>query len=349
MISWRPVIPEMGTPPSEGLRRDHDVGVYSPMLHGEPFAGAAHAGLDLVGYEQDAVLLADLLDDPQVLGRRHYEAAFALNRLGDDRRYLLGIDLLGEGLLEELGALAAAVRIGESKRAPIAVGVGDAVDLRRVGPEAHLVRAHLGGEAEGHVGAAVEGVVKGDERLPARGIAGDLDGVLDSLGPGVHKERALGKVARRKGIEALGQPEVGLVAEEPEAHVRIEVGLLLDGLDHFGVAMTDIHHADAGREVDVLTALDVGDNRVSSARHVEGRCGRHATRDHLCSQGGKFGVRRHDSSNRVCRGPERPVAISPCAEPERTTRVSCMPAPRGAKPMPVGGPSACAARSAALN
>ncbi len=266
MISWRPVIPEMGKPAAQGLGGGHDVGLDAPVLHGEPLAGPAHAGLDLVGDEEDAVLFADPLDLAHVLRRRDDEAALALHRLGDDRGHLLGVDLLGEGLLQQTCALAAAARVGQGQRAAVAVGVRDAVDLGRVRPEAHLVGAHLRGEAERHVGAAVEGVLEGDDGLAPRGVAGDLDGVLDRLGAGVHEEGALGEVAGSVAVELLGQLQVGLVAEQAEAHVRVEVGLLLDGLDHLGVAVADVHDADAGGEVDVLPALDVGDDGVSRAR-----------------------------------------------------------------------------------
>ncbi len=144
---------------------------------------------------------------------------------------------LAKAVLEQVGAGAAAAGVGHGQRAPVAVRVGDAVDLGRVRPEAHLVRRHLGGEAQGHVGAAVEGVLKGDDGLAARGVAGDLDRVLDGLGARVHEEGALGEVARGMGVELLGQLHVGLVAEQPEAHVRVELGLLLDRRHHLGMAV----------------------------------------------------------------------------------------------------------------
>ena len=56
------------------------------MLDREQFAGAGEAGLDLVGDQEDAVLVADAAELDQKLGRRDVEAAFALDRLDDDRR-----------------------------------------------------------------------------------------------------------------------------------------------------------------------------------------------------------------------------------------------------------------------
>ena len=53
----------------------------------------------------------------------------------------------------------------------------------------------------------------------------------------------------------------------------------LTACDHLGVAVADVHDADAGGEVDVLSALDVGDHGVSGLGDVDGRGGRDAARD----------------------------------------------------------------------
>src|SRR4029079_8753197 len=52
---------------------------------GEPIAGAAGPGLDLVGNEHDAVFRAPRRELRQEPGRRHDEPAFTLDRLDDDR------------------------------------------------------------------------------------------------------------------------------------------------------------------------------------------------------------------------------------------------------------------------
>ena len=123
---------------------------------------------------------------------------------------------LAKAVSSRSGAGAAAAGVGHGQRAPVAVGVRDAVDLGRVRPEAHLVRRHLGGEAQGHVGPAVEGVLKGDDGLAACRVPRDLDRVLDGLGARVHEEGAFGKVARSVGVQLLGQLYVGLVADSPK-------------------------------------------------------------------------------------------------------------------------------------
>jgi hypothetical protein len=55
--------------------------------------------LHLVGDEHDPVLLAALLECGQVVLRRHYEPAFTLHRLHDERRHVFGGDDLDESLI----------------------------------------------------------------------------------------------------------------------------------------------------------------------------------------------------------------------------------------------------------
>ena len=68
---------------AECLAQAHDVGCHVPVLHAPQPAGAAHAGLHLVGDEQDAPLVADLADLGEVVGRRDDGAGLALHRLHD--------------------------------------------------------------------------------------------------------------------------------------------------------------------------------------------------------------------------------------------------------------------------
>ena len=56
------------------------------------------AGLDLVGDEQDAVVLTDLLDLAHVLRRRDDEAALSLHRLGDHGGHVFRGYLFVEGV-----------------------------------------------------------------------------------------------------------------------------------------------------------------------------------------------------------------------------------------------------------
>src|SRR5439155_709266 len=68
---------------AEGFRRGDQIGLDTEMFGGKPFAGAGEAGLHFVDDEEDAVLAASILQQPEVVARRNDEAAFAEDRLGD--------------------------------------------------------------------------------------------------------------------------------------------------------------------------------------------------------------------------------------------------------------------------
>ena len=77
-------------PGGDPLRRQQDVRLHAPVLHRPHPPRTTRAGLDLVGDQEDPVLVADLsepLEEP-ILG--HDVPALALDRLDDDRRDLVG-------------------------------------------------------------------------------------------------------------------------------------------------------------------------------------------------------------------------------------------------------------------
>ena len=77
-------------PVGEALGERHEVGGDAVRLDApEVLAGAAPTGLDLVGDEQDAVLVEDFLVRLEQAVGRHREPADALDRLGDQRADVL--------------------------------------------------------------------------------------------------------------------------------------------------------------------------------------------------------------------------------------------------------------------
>ena len=95
------------------------------------------------------MFLADGLEPAVVLRRRYDDATFALHRLRHEAGDLVGLELVVEAASQELGALHSAGGVPEIERAPVAVGVRDAIDQRGQGPEVLLVRDDLRGEAHG--------------------------------------------------------------------------------------------------------------------------------------------------------------------------------------------------------
>ncbi len=72
------------------LRDADQVGLDAGVLDREELAGAAEAGLHLVGDEDDPVAVAEPANPCEELGRRNVEAALALHRLEHDRGNGLG-------------------------------------------------------------------------------------------------------------------------------------------------------------------------------------------------------------------------------------------------------------------
>jgi hypothetical protein len=96
MSSARPVTAESGSP----LGERRQVGLEAVVIHRPHPAGAAEAGLDLVGDEEDAVLPAELEEHLDVGGRSDDEAALSQHQLHHHTGDLLGRDVGGEELLD---------------------------------------------------------------------------------------------------------------------------------------------------------------------------------------------------------------------------------------------------------
>ena len=234
---------------------------------------------------------------------------------------------------------AAAVRRSGPSVAAVAVGIGNPVHLGRERAEPLLVRHHLGGERHGEVGAAVESVLEAENRLSPGEVARHLHRVLDRLGAAVDEEGALLVGAGRHAVEPFGELDVGLVRGHRETHVGEPVELLADRLDHAGVPVTGVDHADAAAEVDEAVAVGVGQDGSLGVDDGDRRHGWDASGDRLraasqegaavgagdlgvqMDDAGHDGPRRGsawDASSRACeRGTHRRTPRSPT----RVTRV----------------------------
>ncbi len=102
------------------------------------------------------------------------------------------------------------------------------------------------------------GVVEHDDRLPPGRLASDLDSVLHRFGARVEQRRPLLEVARRQRVELLADVDVHLVRGDHEARVGEQLDLALHGFDHTRRGVADAGDRDAGREVDPLTTVDIG-------------------------------------------------------------------------------------------
>ena len=105
----------------------------------------------------------------------------------------------------------------------------------------------------------MEAAEEADDVLAAGVVAGELHGALDGLGAGVAVVEAVRAGHGGDGGEALGQRGHVLVVEVGAGHVDEFGGLVLNGLDYFGMTVAGGVDGDAGGEVEELVAVDVGD------------------------------------------------------------------------------------------
>src|SRR5713226_8295361 len=181
--SWR--IHDFGAPGYRGnghsaaqrFRHGYQVRLDSEMFAGEPFPGAAKARLHLIRNKQDAVLAASLLQNLEIISRRHNEAAFAQNRFGNDRCHRLRRDLALERIFKVVGK---ALRVRAAPRT-IRIREGNAINVAGKWLKSSLVRMRLAGERHSQQCASVKSILKANYRRPLGVSARDFDRVLDGL------------------------------------------------------------------------------------------------------------------------------------------------------------------------
>ncbi len=237
------------------------------VLDRVPRACAAHAGLDLVGDEHDAVLGAELAEAAEEAVCRDDDAAVALDRFDEQCSELRRTDVRVDVVDGALGRLFArhALRVAE--------GIADRHAVQLAGERTHprALRPGPVGHCHREVRSPVECVVEGCDGSPAGELAGDLHRVLDRLGPRVHEDRVLLEVAGRDLGELLGDADVVLVGRDREECVGQLRRLLRRCSRHLGVRMADGRDADAAAEVDEPVSVDVDQDRAGPAFHVDVR------------------------------------------------------------------------------
>jgi hypothetical protein len=225
------------------LGQDQDVGPDRPVVAGEPAAGAAESGHDLVGDDQHPVAAADLGDRrPVVVGRDGRPQAGPGDRLGHERGHRArrrGEDLLLEGLGV---AGPAAGRVGVAERAAVLVR-GQGVAGQAEPGQVRSAQRPAAADVKGPSGVAVVAAVAADHApavlAPGQVVgAGHLQGRLDRFAAARHRvdPRAVHGQQRGQlvgvGLQLLGG-EHGPVGVGDPPH------LVGDGRRHPGVAVAD--------------------------------------------------------------------------------------------------------------
>ncbi len=208
----------------------HDVGLDPGPFMGEELAGAAHAGLDLVEDQDQALLVAKLAQGAQEFDVDRAHAPLALDRLDDDG---------GGGFVDDLLQRRHVVR-------------RHLVEAFHLGPKAlQIFRVAAGGDAG--QGTAVKAALEADdaealgiavhEMVAARHLEGELAGLRSRIG----EEHRVGKSVRHQlgGQHLLPRhPEqVGCVPEL--------AGLVGERLDQLGIGMAERVDRDPRPEIQV--------------------------------------------------------------------------------------------------
>ena len=199
--------------------------------------------------------VGQLAEAAQEGGRRGHVATLTLHRLDDEgRRPGRRHDRREEPLEMVERGRAGGLRV----TAEVAVGMreGRDVHVRQERVVAGAVVEAGAGDAEGAVGAPVEGAVEGDDVRPTGRPAGQLDGPVHDLRAGV---------AEVDRVEALGhlldqhlrQARHRLQVPETVADVEQAVDLRVDGRIDPGVGVAEGRHGDAVGEVEVAAAVGV--------------------------------------------------------------------------------------------
>ncbi len=256
------------------------------MLDPEHPAGAGKAGLDLVGDQQHAVFVAQRAQGGHEAGRGLIEPAFALDRLDDDRGNVGRIDIGLEQAVERGKALRFADPVVFDRE-------GHVPDIAGEGAEPGLVGLDLAGQRHAHHGPAVEPALERDHRLAPGMGPGDLDRVLDRLGPGGDEDRLRWLAGRGDRVEPFGQLDIGAVGVHLERGVGEPVHLFLDRGNHPRVVVPGVEHRDPAGEIDVAVAFDVPQLGVERAFDKARVHGRNPARDGLFAAGLKFGIAGH--------------------------------------------------------
>ena len=221
-------------PAAQTLGDGRDVGTHAGLFAGEQRPRAAHAGLDLVEDQEQAMLVAQGAEPLQALGRHRADAAFPLDRLDHD----------GAGR----GADGGVQRLVVAERNDVEPG------QQRVESLDHLLAADGGNS--GH-GPAMERTLEGDDpvafRIAARPVeaTGHLDAGFDRLRTGIAHEHGVGESLRHQPVR---QPlELGDL--EQVGHVPQLACLLRDRPDQMRMRVAEACHRDAGGEIEHAAAV----------------------------------------------------------------------------------------------
>ena len=127
------------------------------------------------------------------------------------------------------------------------------------------------GQRQRHHGAAVKGVLEGDDAGAPGVRARNLHRILHRFRAAIHKESFLGELSGRDLIHALGQTHVIFVGRHLDAGVKKTIGLGLHRGDHRLATMSHIQASDAAGKIQVAVAVHIFEPGIFRLRYID-RC-----------------------------------------------------------------------------
>ena len=227
------------------------------MLKREQFAGASPAAHDFVADQQDAVLLQECLESLEITLRRRQDAVSASDGLNEHRRNVLR-SLVLDHFFQVLQVVGDDFLVGASEAEFIGLRVHDAhhtghAGLRRPAP-------WVASEADGPVGRSVVTAIAHQDLVAPREHAHCLDGVLVRFRTTEGVEERV-QVTGNQFCQAHREFRADLGCHAGVG-IRQRGGLILNGFDHLGMAVADVHAHQLTVEID--PALSFGSVQVDA-------------------------------------------------------------------------------------
>ena len=263
---------ERGVATGDSLPGENDVGLEVPVLAGERFAYAAHAGHDFVGDEENAVAAADFGDAGSVAvdGGRGTErgADDGFEDEGGDGGGVVGT----EKNFEIIGAGEIAFGIGFAERAVITEAGSDVApfgDHRRV----RRAAADVAADGHGAESAAVIALPAGNDAVTRRLfafekiLADELDGGFGGFGAagGEVDAAAIVKIARSDGDDAGGKFFCGFGVELRGVGKGDATRLLGHGAADLGDTVADADDGGLAGGIEIAAAVGGDDPAAFTA------------------------------------------------------------------------------------
>ncbi len=242
----------------DALGRRDDVGLVVVALGAEPLAEPAPRADDLVGDEEDVVVIGDLAHALEVPLGRHEAPPGVLDRLQDDRRDRARVLEL-DAARDRLGEVCRVVALGQ----PVGVGVGHVAAAGRQRLEGRAQARDAGRGQAAHRRAVVGGLARDDLVLgPVASelvvLAGQLQRGLDGFAAAAGEEHAV-EVAGREIGDLGGQLDRARMRVAPVGEEAELFCLIGTGLRHIGAAVADVRAEERAEAVEVALAVLVED------------------------------------------------------------------------------------------